>query len=102
MDTTEEECLHADGLWLDDESCDNAITSTGGTLVSTGWDNFALGNFDLGASTPAFAPFGAAPTSTQGYLQWLSINEPTHPLGRIITNLSPQRIKQRPPIAMCR
>ena len=58
VDSTEEECLHADGLWLDDESCDNAITSTGGTLVSTGWDNFALGNFDLGAATPAFAPFG--------------------------------------------
>ncbi len=76
VDATEEECLRTDGLWLDDESCDDAITSTGGTLVSTGWDNTALGNFDLGAASPILAPFGSTPTSTQEYLQWLSINEP--------------------------
>ena len=77
LDLEEAECFSVNGMAMADESCVDAISAAGGTMVSTGWDTDEIGNFDIGANSPALVPYGDTPSSLADYLQWMSINEPT-------------------------
>ena len=91
-------CLTSSGLWLGvDQSCDDIVNgpASGGTVVSTGQNNYLIGNLNTGYNPPVLYPLGAVVTSIDDYLEWISTNEPSTISAPITTSLPPLQTKQQ-------